>query len=156
PAFKVLSRQDDVLKLGLHTWVFTTNTSTPRARAIDAAIDAMVTTGIRECDVCAQLLDPAEIVERIPIIARGQQLRPDVAAARMAAQQELTRWHASVPMDFFRGVRARFNNAGIEIRVISFFPSATAEQLARTMDIAEALGAHVVASIANLPVLRTL
>jgi len=116
----------------------------------------MTAAGIRECDICAPLLDPPELVERIPQIARGQQLPPDAAAARAAAQQELAKWRASTPLEFYSAVRRKFNDAGIDIYAISLFSSATPEQFARTLDIADALGAKLVATTADLPGLRIL
>jgi sugar phosphate isomerase/epimerase len=144
------------LQIGLQTYVFTANTNVPRSRAVDACLSAMVSAGIRECDICAPLLDPPEIVERIPQLGRGQQLPPDAAAARAAAQQELARWRASTPIDFYTAVRKKFNAAGINIHAISLFPSGTPEQFTRTMDIADALGAKLVACTADLPGLKSL
>jgi len=144
------------LQVGLQTWVFTANTNVPRSRALDACIEAMTAAGLRECDICAPLLDPAEIVERIPTVARGQQLPPEAAAARTAAQQDLARWRASTSMDFYAGIRRRFNAAGISIYAVSLFPSSTPSQFTRTMEIAEALGAKLIACTADMPGLRNL
>jgi sugar phosphate isomerase/epimerase len=144
------TRQVNGLLVGLQTFVFTSNVNVPRSQAVDAAIAAMNAAGIRECDVSAPLLDPPEIVARIPQISRGQQLPPDAAAARAAAQQELAQWRASVPLGFYADVRRKFNAAGVDIHAISLFPSTAPEQFARTMDIAEALGAQLVATTADL------
>ncbi len=64
--------------------------------------------------------------------------------ARAAARQALDRWRASVSLDFYRAIRKKINDAGIDIYGISGFPGRTEAELERTFAIADVLGATLV------------
>jgi hypothetical protein len=42
-----------------------------------------------------------------------------VAAARAQAREELVKWRMSVSLDYFRPIRKKFDDAGIEIYGLS-------------------------------------
>jgi sugar phosphate isomerase/epimerase len=50
----------------------------------------------------------------------------------------------AVSLDYFRAIRKRFEDAGLEIYSLSGFPGSTEEELSRTFEIAETLGARMV------------
>jgi sugar phosphate isomerase/epimerase len=58
---------------------------------------------------------------------------------------------ASVSLDFYRAIRKKINDAGIEIFAMSGFPGKTAEQLERTFEIAGVLGVRLVTIGNTLP-----
>jgi sugar phosphate isomerase/epimerase len=95
----------------------------------------MAETGLGECDLYAPLVEPAQFSDRM----RGAD-----AAARAQAREELARWRATVSLDYFRPIRKKFEDAGIAIYGLSGFPGSTEEELGRTFDIAEVLGARLI------------
>jgi len=57
-------------------------------------------------------------------------------------------------LDQYQVIRAKFNDAGIEIHGLSGFHGATAEELNRTFEIADVLGAQLVTLGVSLPAAR--
>ncbi|HEX3742480.1 MAG TPA: hypothetical protein VHW09_01060 [Bryobacteraceae bacterium] len=54
----------------------------------------------------------------------------------------------------YRPIRAKFNDAGIAIHGLSGFPGSTDEELARTFEIADVMGAQLITLGVTLPVAR--
>jgi len=54
------------------------------------------------------------------------------------------KWRAALSPEYLRGIRGKFADAGIDIYGLSGFPGNTEEDLGRTFDIAEILGARLV------------
>ena len=50
----------------------------------------------------------------------------------------------SISLDYFRAIRKKFDDAGIEIYGLSGFPGSNEEELSRTFEIATVLGARLV------------
>ena len=49
----------------------------------------------------------------------------------------------TIPLDYFRGIRKKFDDAGIAIPALSRLPGATEAELSRTFEFAEVLGAKI-------------
>jgi hypothetical protein len=139
PATKIDSNIQGI-QFGLQTYVFTT-AGLPQKGLLDLAVKSMVDARLGECDLFAPLVEPPEFWDKIRDPAAS-------ADARVAARQALDGWRASVSLDFYRAIRNKINNSGIEIFGMSGFPCKTKEQLERTFEIATVLGARLV-TVAN-------
>ncbi len=121
------------VQFGLQSYSFNT---LPRAGLLDTVIRCMVETGLGECDIFEPLIQPEELSEKIRTGGRG--------ADAQAARAELTKWKASVSLDYFKGIRAKFAKAGIDLWGYSGASGSTDEQLARNLEIGKALGVKLV------------
>jgi hypothetical protein len=134
------------VQFGLQSYIFS-GIGSPPDGILDLVIQSMVESGLGECDLFAPLVEPAPLWERIRAGAParpGEQVPPPVAAARAQAREELAKWRMTVSLDHFRAIRKKFDAAGIAIHGLSAFPGSTAEELTRTFDIADILGARIV------------
>jgi sugar phosphate isomerase/epimerase len=113
------------VQFGLQTYVFS-GIGLPQESILDVVIKSMADSGLGECDLFASLVTPAELL------------------ARTQAREEIAKWRMSVSLDYFRAIRKKFEDAGIEIYGISGFPGTTEEELNRTFEIAEAFGSRLV------------
>ena len=134
------------VQFGLQSYIFS-GIGLPHDGILDLVIQSMVECGLGECDLFAPLVEPAPLWERIRAGAParpGEQVPAQAAALRAQAREELAKWRMTVSLDHFRAIRNKFDAAGIAIHGLSAFPDSTAEELTRTFDIAEVLGARVV------------
>jgi len=138
PATKMLAKRIDStfhgVQFGLQSYIFS-GIGLPPDGILDLVIKSMVECGLGECDLFAPLVEPSQLWERI---------RAGGPAARTQAHEELAQWRMTVPLDHFRGIRNKFDTAGIAIHGLSAFPGSTPEELTRTFDIAQVLGARIV------------
>jgi sugar phosphate isomerase/epimerase len=118
------------VQFGLQSYIFS-GIGLPHDSILDLTIKTMVGCGLGECDLFAPLVEPAQFRERI-------------RAGDEHAREELARWRKTVPLGYFRAVRDKFDAAGIAIHGLSAFPGSTEEELGRTFEIAEVLGARIV------------
>lgn len=134
------------IQFGLQSYVFS-GIGLPPDKVLDVVVQSMVDSGLGECDLYAPLVEPAEFWDRIRAggpAGPGAAVSPEVAAARAKAREELAKWRMSVSLDYFRAIRKKFEDAGIEIYGLSGFPGSTEEELGRTFEIAGVLGARLV------------
>ena len=136
PAAKIDSRIRGV-QLGVHTFSFA---SLPHDGILDAIVACMVDARIGECILLAQQMEPGELWAQIRP-APGVAVRPD---AQSEARRKLGDWRLSVSLDYFRGIRRKFEYAGIEIFGYGASPIGGDEELHRTFEIAQAVGASAV------------
>jgi sugar phosphate isomerase/epimerase len=134
------------VQFGLQSYIFT-GIGLPQDGLVDVVIASMVESRLGECDLYAPLVEPAQFWDRIraggPAVA-GAAVPAEVTAARAQAREELAKWRMSVSLDYFRAIRKKFDDAGIEIYGLSGFPGSTEEELGRTYQIAEVLGARLI------------
>jgi sugar phosphate isomerase/epimerase len=131
------------IQFGLQSYIFT-GIGLPQDGLVDTVIASMVESRLGECDLYAPLVEPAQFWDRIR--AGG----PEAAAARA----ELARWRMSVPLDHYRAIRKKFDDAAIEIYGLSGFPGSTEEELARTYEVGAVLGARLITLGVTLPAAR--
>jgi sugar phosphate isomerase/epimerase len=131
------------IQFGLQSYVFS-GLGLPQDGVLDVVIQSMVESGLGECDLYAPLVEPAQFWDRIRAGGSGAAVSAEVNASRAQAREELAKWRTSVSLDYFRAIRKRFEDAGIEIYGLSGFPGSTEEEMSRTLDIAEAFGARLV------------
>ena len=137
---------------GLQSYIFS-DIGLPHDGMLDLVIKSMVECGLGECDLYAPLVEPAHLWERIRADA-GEQGTAQAAAASAQAREELAKWRKTVPLGHFRSIRNKFDGAGIAIHGLSGFPGASEEELSRTFEIAEVLGARIVTLGVTFPEAR--
>jgi sugar phosphate isomerase/epimerase len=111
------------VQFGLQTYVFS-GIGLPQESILDVVVKSMADSGLGECDLFAPLVTPAELSTQ--------------------PREEIAKWRMSVSLDYFRAIRKKFNDAGIEIYGLSGFPGSTEEELNRTFEIAQVFGARLV------------
>jgi sugar phosphate isomerase/epimerase len=126
------------IQWGLQSYSFM---GAPMEGILDLVIEGMVNAGLGECDIYWPLIEPPEL----SAMARGG--APDL---RTRAREQLARWRATTPLAYFEDIRARFNNAGVDIWGYSGTTGSSDEEIERTFAIAKAMGAGYVTTTATL------
>jgi sugar phosphate isomerase/epimerase len=100
-----------------------------RDRPLDEAIKAMVECGLGECELYGGHVEPAGV--------RGA---------------ELKKWRLETPLDYFKGVRKKFDDAGIELFAYnySFGDTFSDEEIDRGFEMAKAMGVKVITASSTL------
>jgi sugar phosphate isomerase/epimerase len=101
-----------------------------RDRSLDDAIKGMVEVGLGECELYEGHVEPK------------------------LSRDELRKWRTTVPMDHFRDVRKKFDDAGILLYAYnySFRDNFTDEEIARGFEMAQALGVGIITASSTLTV----
>jgi sugar phosphate isomerase/epimerase len=137
------------VRLGVQTYSFR---QLPRAGGNDhvqVIIDAMKQCGLRECELFAPQVEPQFDA---PGGAGGRRGGPP--EARQKAREDLRAWRTSTPIDHFRGVKQKFDAAGMTIYAYnySFGADMTDEEIDRGFEMARALGANIITASTRLDV----
>ena len=138
------------VRLGAQTYSFR---EMPRpagaSDAVDVIIKALTDSGLSECELLGEHLEPEFAA------GRGQRGAPPSPEA-VKAREDLRKWRLETPLDHFRNVRRKFDAAGITIHAYcyNFNPSFTDAELERGFEIARALGTDVVTASTTLEVAR--
>ena len=100
---------------------------------LDGSIAAMQELGITSCELFSMHVEPRELY------------RPE-------NREQLRRWRASVPLAHFRGIGARFADAGIELNSynLSFRDDFSDAEIERGFEMARALGAPAITASAQM------
>ncbi|MBZ5594922.1 MAG: sugar phosphate isomerase/epimerase [Acidobacteriia bacterium] len=101
-----------------------------RDRPLDEAIKAMVEVGLGECELYSGHVEPGIL------------------------RSEIRRWRATVSMEYFRNVRKKFDDAGIQLYAFnySFRDDFTDEEIARGFEMAKTLGVSIITASSTLSV----
>ena len=101
-----------------------------RDRSLDDAIQGMVEVGLGECELYEGHVEPK------------------------LSRDELRKWRTTVSMDHFRGVRKKFDDAGVRLYAYnySFRDNFTDEEIARGFEMAQALGVDIITASSTLTV----
>lgn len=138
----------DGVQIGAQSYSF-------RDLPLDEAIRAMAADGLGVCE----LFSP-HIEEGRTSVAPDQAWKADEhsQAARKASREKLRAWRLSVPMDYYRGIRKKFDDAGIELYAynLSFNPTFTDQEIDRSFEAAQALGVKFITASTTLPVAQRL
>jgi len=148
-AFGIDSRVAGV-RLGAQTYSFRDLPRTPGGDAIEPIIRAMADCGIGECELWAPQVEPV-----FPSGARGAPGAPPSPEA-LKAREDIRRWRLETPLDHFRGVRKRFDAAGITIYAYNYSPNATFTdaEIERGFEMSKALGAEIITASTTLDVAK--
>ncbi len=133
------------VQFGLQSYSFN---GLPLEGILDVVIASMVETGLGECEIWSPLIEPPDLVRQIRAAQDADQ--------RAKARAELGKWHLAVPLDHFRAIRRKFEEAGIEITAFSASPGSSDEELNRSFEITKALGARIMTVASPLSIARRL
>jgi sugar phosphate isomerase/epimerase len=129
PAFSPDSTVAGV-RLGTQSYSF-------RDRSIERMIHGMTTIGLTFCELWQVHVEPQSF---------------EGATTDAAKRDALRKWRVSVPLQFFKDIRARFERAGITLTAynLSFRDDFTDEEIDRGFEMAKALGVNVITASANV------
>jgi len=136
--------------LGVQTYSFRDLPRTAGAQdAVDVVIDAMKACGLSECELFSPQVEP-----QFPA-GRGQRGAPPSPEA-IKAREDLRKWRLETPIDHFRDVKKKFDAAGITIYAFchNMNTSFTDAEIARTFEVARALGAQCITTSTTLEVAK--
>jgi sugar phosphate isomerase/epimerase len=142
----------DGVRIGVQSYSF-------RTMPLDAAIKAMSDIGIGECELFSGHVEPPALSGRRGPRSEGRAgERPKTDADRAASaqysggQQDRRYWRLSVPMGYFKGIRRKFDDAGIRLHAYnySFNDSFSDEEIDRGFEMAKALGVEIITASSTL------
>src|SRR5438093_527032 len=135
---------------GAQTYSFRDLPHAPGGDAIDAIVKALVACGIGECELWAPQVEP-----EFPTGARGARGAPPSPEA-VAAREKIRAWRLETPLDHFRGVKKKFDVAGIAIHAYNYSPNASYsdQEIERGFEMTKALGARVMTASTTLDVAK--
>ncbi|HEY7208755.1 MAG TPA: TIM barrel protein [Bryobacteraceae bacterium] len=145
---KTIDSKIDGVQIGVQSYSF-------RDLPFDQAIQAMVTDGLGECELFSPHIEnggteaPSKEFESPRSMSREQR-----RAARQAAQEKLRKWRLSVPLEYFAGIRKKFDDAGVKLFAynLTFDMQTTDEEMDRGFEMTKALGVNIMTSSTTLPV----
>ncbi len=139
----------------------------PRQGLLDVIVKSMTDSGIGDCLLFAPSTEPVELADKArparggggafggaggsgaqgrggggPGAGRG---RGPVSPEQAAAAEALHQWHLTVPLDYYKGIRKKFTDAGLEINSYDAALGATTsdDDLNRACEVTKTLGAHL-------------
>jgi len=141
-AFAKIDSRVSGVRLGVQTYSFRDMTN-GAADPIGIVIQAMTELGLGECELFEQHADTAL---GAPIPRQGSQ------TDRTIARDALRKWRLSAPLDGFKGIRKKFDDAGILLYAsnYSFRDDFTDQEIERGFEFAKALGVNIITSSANV------
>ena len=118
------------VRIGVQSYSF-------RDRPLDQAIAAMKDVGLTYCELWQDHVEPSR-----------------TSGAVRESRDALRQWRLTVPLEEFRGIRKKFDAAGIRLTAynISFRDDFTDEEIARGFQMAKALGVNVITASSNVTV----
>jgi sugar phosphate isomerase/epimerase len=158
-AFAKINSKIDGVQLGVQSYSF-------RDLPFTEALKAMVADGLGDCELFSQHIEEGH-TDKAPIPAMPRpagsaadfrKMRNDPArvAAREAERTALRKWRLSVPLDYFKGIRRQFDDAGVNLYAynLSFNDSFTDEEIDRGFEMAKALRVGIITASTTLPVAK--
>lgn len=147
---KAINSKVDGVQLGVQSYSF-------RDLPLDEAIKAMVADGLGDCELFSPHIEVGGIKAGGQAFRRPKGVRPSPEqrkAAAAAREEELRKWRLSVPLDYFKDVRKKFNDNGINLYAynFSFNEHFTDEEIDRGFLMAKALGVGIITASTTLPV----
>jgi sugar phosphate isomerase/epimerase len=135
------------VRLGVQTYSFR---ELPRAEGsdhVDAIIEAMKECGLSECELFAPQVEP-----QFGPRGRGR----GTPESRQENREKLRTWRLETPIDHFRGVRKKFDAAGISIYAYnySFNADMNDQEIDRGFEMTRALGAGIITASTTLSTAR--
>jgi sugar phosphate isomerase/epimerase len=143
PASVLLAKIDSKVngvRLGVQTYSFRASTGEGND-PIDTVIKAMTDVGLGECE----LFGPqAEASLGAPA--------PGVHVDRKKARQDLRQWRLTTTLDGFKGIRKKFDDAGILLYAYnySFRDEFTDDEIDRGFEMAKALGVKIITASSTI------
>lgn len=147
-AAHMIDSKIDGVQLGVQSYSF-------RDLSLDDAIKAMAADGLGDCELFSPHTEPGGVEAIGALIKSWQTMSPeDRKKAFDAYNAKVQKWRLTVPMDYFAGIRKKFNDAGIKLYAynLSFNDKFTDEEIDRGFLMAKALGVGIITSSTTLPV----
>jgi sugar phosphate isomerase/epimerase len=131
------------VRLGVQTYSLRELPRPAAGDLVEPLIAGMTEIGFTECELWAPQIEPASP------FGRGAQVAPE---QQQQAREALRRWRIETPLDHFRAIRRKFENAGIRIWAYNYSPDVrfTDEEIDRGFEIAKALGAEIITASATI------
>jgi sugar phosphate isomerase/epimerase len=117
------------VRVGAQTYSFRALPRPAGGDMVDVLIQAFTECGLRECELWSPQIEPAKV-----------------------PREELRRWRVETPLDHFRAIRKKFDNANIALRAFnySFNDSFSDAEIDRGFEMARALGAEFITASSTL------
>jgi sugar phosphate isomerase/epimerase len=140
------------VRIGVQSYSF-------RTLPLDEAVKAMSDIGIGECELFGGHVEPGSSFGRgrpRPKAAGTPAAKREPAQVRggqaLRGREELRKWRLTVPMDHFKDVRRKFDDAGIRLHAynLSFNDSFSDEEIDRGFEMAKALGVEIITASSTL------
>jgi sugar phosphate isomerase/epimerase len=130
------------VRVGVQTYSFRELPRAAGSDMVDPIIAAMKECGLSECELWAPQIEPPQS------LGRGRQTPEQAQQARQA----LRAWRVETPLDHFRGIRRKFESAGITVYAFNYSPNAafSDEEIDRGFEMAKSLGAEIITASATL------
>ena len=134
------------VQLGVQSYSF-------RDLPLDEAIKAMVADGLGDCELFSPHIEMGGMKPPAPG-GRNHMTREERRAASAAHEEKLHKWRLTVPLDYFKDVRKKFNDNGINLYAynLSFNDHFTDEEIDRGFLMAKALGVGIITASTTIPV----
>jgi sugar phosphate isomerase/epimerase len=140
------------VRIGVQSYSF-------RTLPLDAAIKAMSEIGIGECELYSGHVEPRPSFgpggprpkTARTTVEKDESAKADGRPVRKG-QEELRNWRLTVPMDHFKAIRRKFDDAGIHLHAYnySFNDGFSDEEIDRGFEMARALGVNIITASSTL------
>jgi sugar phosphate isomerase/epimerase len=140
------------VRIGVQSYSF-------RTLPLDAAIKAMSDIGIGECELFTGHVEPASSFgpggpqpKAAGTPASKTESPKTGGAPTRKRREELRDWRLTVPMDHFKAIRRKFDDAGIRLHAynFSFNDSFSDEEIDRGFEMARTLGVEIITASSTL------
>jgi sugar phosphate isomerase/epimerase len=148
---KINSKIDGV-QLGAQSYSF-------RDLSLDDAIKAMAADGLGDCELFSPHIEGGH-TDKPPMAGFRRPTTPEerkaMADERKTQRDELRKWRLEVSLDYFKGIKKKFNDAGIQLYAYnySFNDSFTDEEIERGFEFAKGLGVGILTASTTIPVAK--
>jgi sugar phosphate isomerase/epimerase len=135
------------VRLGVQTYSFRDLPRVEGSDHVDVIITAMKECGLSECELFAPQVEPQAGPR-----GRGR----GTPEQRQQNRDTLRAWRLETPLDHFRGVKKKFDAAGISVYAYnySFNADMIDEEIDRGFEMTRALGANIITASTNLTVAK--
>jgi sugar phosphate isomerase/epimerase len=118
----------------------------------EAIIRAYVEIGLGEAELMSNHCEALAGAPRVGRGGRGANLTPEQQAARQAQQEQLRAWRAGTSAATWKGVRKKFNDAGVEVAVLCYNMNDNMkdEDIEYGFSMAEGLGVQAISTSTTL------
>ena len=146
---KTIDSKIDGVQLGVQTYSF-------RDLSLDDAIKAMVADGLGDCELFSPHLEPGGAQEVVSLWEGPPRPEAELKAAYKAHDEKVTKWRMSVPLDYFKTIRKKFDDAGIKIYAFNLSPEDgwSDAEIDRGFLMAKSLGVGLITSSTTVTTAR--
>lgn len=135
------------VRVGFESWSVIT---LPHDGVQDVLVQLTGEMGLGECALYEVLILPSDLVDNLnkaKDTSSGSTASTEQQAAVEAANEAVTHWRTTAPLDYFVNIRKKFDAAGIDLYAYTpsvLTPDSSEEVLERTCLVSRALGVKVV------------